>query len=392
MKGDRTFSRGDEEKDVAERQRFVEELGAGIEWIKRDLYPNDAVKGNVENYIGTAKVPIGIAGPLLIHGDYAQGSFHVPLATTEGSLVASYNRGMRVIRESGGCRAKVFEDHMQRAPMFRFASLAEAEKFTRWLDGNRDVMAVSVSKTTSHGKLTDVDVFNLGRNVYVRFGFHTGDAAGQNMVNTATYQMCNDIRDSYPDWEAVESFNLSSKFCTDKKHSQVNVLKSRGKKVTAEVEIPEAVLEELLRTTAAAVSEHYLNGNLSAMYAGCASNGFQAANGIAALFIACGNDPANVAESHVDLLDIRIVRNALYFGVTIPSLIVGTVGGGTSLPTQSECLDILGCGGAGKALKFAEIAAAVVLAGEISLMGAIASEEWADAHEALGRNRPVEAD
>jgi len=387
------FSRGNDEESVAERQRFVEEeLGAGIDRVKRDTYPSDAVEGNIENYIGTTKVPIGLAGPLLIHGDHAQGNFYVPLATTEGSLVASYNRGMRVIRESGGCRAKVFEDHMQRAPMFRFVSLAEAERFTTWLGDNRRVLEESASKTTAHGKLTDVDVFNLGRNVYVRFGFHTGDAAGQNMVNLATYQICKDIRESYGSWEAVESFNLSSKFCTDKKYSQVNVLKSRGKKVTAEVEIPESVLEELLRTTAATVSEHYLNGNLSAMYAGCVSNGLHAANGIAALFIACGNDPANVAESHGDLLDVRAIDDGLYFGVTLPSLIVGTVGGGTNLPTQSECLGILGCKGAGKALKFAEITAAAVLAGEISLMGAIASEEWAGAHEALGRNRPTDTD
>jgi hydroxymethylglutaryl-CoA reductase (NADPH) len=387
------FTRGGEPEDVGERQRFVEEeLGVGIDSLKQGLYPTDAVKGNIENYLGTAKVPVGLAGPLLMNGDHAQGHFYIPLATTEGSLVASYNRGMRVIRESGGCGAKVFEDHMQRAPMFRFVSLAEAEAFTRWLEGNRLALEASVSRTTSHGRLTDVDVFNLGRNVYVRFGFYTGDAAGQNMVNLATHQICMDIRESYPAWEAVESFNLSSKFCTDKKYSQINVLKSRGKKVTAEVEIPEAVLKERLRTTAEIVNEHYLNGNLSALYAGSVSNGFHAANGIAAMFIACGNDPANVAESHVDLLDIRAIEAGLYIAVTLPSLIVGTVGGGTNLPTQSECLNILGCKGAGKALKFAEIVAGVVLAGEISLIGAIASEEWAGAHETLGRNRPTAAD
>ncbi len=384
----RQVPRGNEEEDILERQGFLGEMGISIDWIKRDLYPNDKVKGNIENYLGMAKVPIGLAGPLLVHGDHAQGYFYVPLATTEGSLVASYNRGMRVIRESGGCRVKIFEDHMQRAPMFRFTSFQEAERFTRWLEGNRNTMEESVSKTTSHGKLTDVDIFNLGRNVYVRFGFYTGDAAGQNMVNLATSQICRNIRDSYPGWDAVESFNLASKFCSDKKYSQINVLKSRGKKVSAEVEIPDTVLRELLRTTAGIVNENYLNGTLSAIYGGCISNGFHAANGIAALFIACGNDPANVAESHVDLLDIRLVPGGLYFGVTLPSLIVGTVGGGTSLPTQSECLSILGCKGGGNARKFAEIVAAVVLAGEISLVGAIASDEWVGAHEALGRNRP----
>lgn len=388
---ERRVSRGNEEKDVLARQLFVEEMGTGIDWIKKDPYPADVVRNNIENYIGTAKVPIGLAGPLLIHGDHARGEFYVPLATTEGSLVASYNRGMRVIRESGGCRAKIFEDHMQRAPVFRFTSLEEAERFTRWLGDNREVMHAAVGKTTSHGRLTDVDVFNLGRNVYVRFGFHTGDAAGQNMVNLATSQICRDIRDAYPGWDAVESFNLASKFCSDKKYSQVNVLKSRGKKVTAEVEIPDAVLQERLRTTAEVIHDNYLSGTLSAIYGGCISNGFHAANGIAALFIACGNDPANVAESHVDLLDVRPTGGGLYFGVTLPSLIVGTVGGGTNLPTQRECLGILGCKGSGNAGKFAEIVAGVVLAGEISLVGAITSDEWVGAHEALGRNRPPDA-
>ncbi len=388
----RRISHGNGEKGVLERQLFVEDTGAGIDWIKKERYPADAVRNNIKNYIGTAKVPIGIAGPLLIHGDHARGEFYVPLATTEGSLVASYNRGMRVIRESGGCRVKIFEDHMQRAPAFRFTSLAEAEAFTRWLEDNRDLMHAAAGKTTSHGRLSDIDIFNLGRNVYVRFGFHTGDAAGQNMVNLAVSGICRDIREAYPGWDAVESFNLASKFCSDKKYSQVNVLKSRGKKVSAEAEIPDAVLAERLRASAAVIMDNFLSGTLSAIYAGCVSNGFHAANGIAALFIACGNDPANVAESHVDILDIRPAEGGLYFGVTLPSLIVGTVGGGTSLPTQRECLDILGCGGGGNARKFAEIAAAVVLAGEISLVGAITSDEWVGAHERLGRNRPPPRD
>lgn len=386
----RQVSRGSGDEDVRERQRFVTESGASIDWIAKDPYPADAVKNNIENYIGTAKVPIGLAGPLLIHGDHADGEFYVPLATTEGSLVASYNRGMRVIGESGGCRIKVFEDHMERAPVFRFTSLDAAEDFTRWLGENRAFMENAVGKTTSHGRLSEVDVFNLGRNVYVRFGLYTGDAAGQNMVNLATSQICRDIREAYPRSGEVESFNLASKFCSDKKHSQINVLKSRGKKVSAEVEIPDTVLAERLRTTADIILDNFLSGTLSAIYAGCVSNGFHAANGIAALFIACGNDPANVAESHVDILDLRPIPGGLYFAVTLPSLIVGTVGGGTNLPTQSESLSILSCKGAGNALKFAEIVAAVVLAGEISLVGAITSDEWVGAHERLGRNRPAE--
>lgn len=388
------LNRGSSPEDMEARLDFLEERGAPTEWIRRDAYPADAVRGNIENYIGTARVPLGIAGPLPVKGDHADGEFYIPLATTEGSLVASFNRGMRVVRESGGCAAKVFEDHMQRAPAFRFDSLSGAERFARWLEENRALLEESARRTTRHGRLSDVDVYNLGRNVYVRFGFFTADAAGQNMVNLASHQICRDIRDRYPHWDEVEEFKLSSKFCTDKKVSQVNVLKSRGKKVTAEVIVPEEVLAERLRATSTTIAAHTLDSSLSALYAGCPSNAFHAANGLSALFIACGQDVANVSESHLALLDVRPAgagpggREGLYFGVTIPSLIVGTVGGGTNLPTQRACLEILGCAGEGRALKFAEIAAAVVLAGEVSLLGAIASEEWVGAHEALGRNRP----
>lgn len=372
---------------VFERQKFIEKLGNNIEWIKKDIYPPEKVKGNIENYIGLAKIPVGLAGPLLINGDHAQGEFYIPLATTEGSLVASYNRGMSVIKKSGGCKVKIFDNGMHRAPMFRFDSLLEAEKFTKWLKNNEDIMREAASKTTSHGRLTDIDIYNLGRTVYVRFGFFTADAAGMNMVNLASYAICKKIRNIYPNWNAVVSFHLASKFCSDKKYSQINILKGRGKKITAEVEIHKDVLEKVLRTTPERINSSFIDGTLSGMYCGATSNGFHAANGLAALFIACGQDVANIAECHADIWDIRLTDDGVYFSITLPSLIIGTVGGGTNLPTQKECLNILGCKGTGKSLKFAEIVASVVLAGEISLVGAITSEEWVSAHEQYGRNK-----
>jgi hydroxymethylglutaryl-CoA reductase (NADPH) len=248
-------------------------------------------------------------------------------------------------------------------------------------------MKEAASKTTSHGKLNDIDIYNLGRTVYVRFGFFTADAAGMNMVNLASYAICKKIQSTYPYWNAVESFHLASKFCSDKKYSQINVLKGRGKKVTAEVEINKEVLENVLRTTPERINSSFIDGTLSGMYCGATSNGFHAANGLTALFIACGQDVANIAECHADIWDIRLTDDGVYFAITLPSLIVGTVGGGTNLPTQKECLNILGCKGTDKSLKFAEIVASVVLAGEISLVGAITSEEWVTAHEKYGRNK-----
>jgi hydroxymethylglutaryl-CoA reductase (NADPH) len=271
--------------------------------------------------------------------------------------------------------------------MFRFKSLTEAENFSQWLNENEEILKETAATTTRHGKLTEIDVYNLGRTVYVRFGFFTADAAGMNMVNLASYKICKKIKEVYPSWNAVESFHLASKFCSDKKYSQINILKGRGKKVTAEVEISREIRNDVLRTTPEMINSSFIDGTLSGMYCGATSNGFHAANGLAALFIACGQDAANLAECHADIWDIRLTNKGIYFAITLPSLIIGTVGGGTNLPTQRECLNILGCKGTGKSLKFAEIVAAVVLAGEISLVGAITSEEWVEAHEQYGRNR-----
>ncbi|MBD3197003.1 MAG: hydroxymethylglutaryl-CoA reductase [Candidatus Lokiarchaeota archaeon] len=384
---EKTIPRTDGEKGIQERQEFIENFDNEIEWLKKSSYPYEMVKGNIENYFGVAKVPVGLAGPLLINGDYAKGEFFIPLATTEGSLVASYNRGMTVIKQCGGCNVKIFDDGMHRAPMFRFDSLIEAEKFSKWLRSNKKIMKDVAASTTSHGKLVDVDIYNLGRTVYVRFGFYTADAAGMNMVNLASYKICKEIRKNYPNWDRIESFHLASKFCSDKKYSQINILKGRGKKVTAEVEISKEILESKLRTNPERLTSSFIDGTLSAMYCGASSNGFHAANGLAALFIACGQDVANLAECHADIWDMRLTNTGVYFAITLPSLIIGTVGGGTNLPTQKECLNILGCKGTDKSLKFAEIVASVVLAGEISLVGAITSEEWVSAHEKYGRNR-----
>jgi hydroxymethylglutaryl-CoA reductase (NADPH) len=271
--------------------------------------------------------------------------------------------------------------------MFRFKSLLDAKRFTDWLKNNEDILKETAATTTSHGKLTKVDIYNLGRTVYVRFGFFTGDAAGMNMVNLASYTICKKIKEIYPYWDTIESFHLASKFCSDKKYSQINILKGRGKKVTAEVEIHRDTLKDVLRTTPEKINSSFIDGTLSGMYCGAVSNGFHAANGLAALFIACGQDVANLAECHADIWDIRLTETGIYFAITLPSLIVGTVGGGSNLPTQKECLQILGCKGTNKSLKYAEIVASVVLAGEISLVGAITSEEWVSAHEKYGRNK-----
>lgn len=345
-----------------------------------------SLPGNIENFIGVAQVPIGLAGPLLVNGEHAQGDFLVPLATTEGTLVASYSRGMKLCREAGGITTTVLDDRMQRAPVFSFDSAREARAFAAWLDDNFESIAAAAEATTSSGKLIEIQKFSVSKLLYTRFNYTTGDAAGQNMTGKATFAACAWIKQNYP---GEVHFLLEGQFATDKKTSVVNMLHTRGKRVVAEITLPAALVEEHMNVTTDKLWAARLRGQLGAIMSVTNNNGNHSANGITALFIATGQDVANVAESSALYGFSELLPNGdLYASVTLPSLIIATYGGGTGLPTQRECLELLGCYGSGKVLKLAEIMAATVLAGELSLGSAVVAEEWVQAHDDLGRNRP----
>ena len=341
--------------------------------------------GNIENFIGVAQVPMGLIGPLLVNGEHAQGEFYVPMATSEGTLIASYNRGARLLRESGGIKVTVVDDAMQRAPVFIFNDAREAREFGIWVEQNFDQIAVQAETTTSSGKLRNIEQYAAARMRYLRFNFTTGDAAGQNMVGKATFVACEWIMQTYP---GIQRYMLSGAMDTDKKHSQINTLHSRGKRVVAEVVIPNALLEKVMGVSAQTLFKSRQITQVGSFMAGSSSTGAHAANGIAAVFIATGQDAANVAESSSSIVYADIDDQGNYYlSITLPSLIVATYGGGTGLPTQQECLNMLGCNGAGKVHKLAEIIAATVLAGEVSLMSAVVAGDWVTSHDALGRNR-----
>ena len=368
------------------RQAFVSEItGAGLEHVSTYSFDPGVLPGNVENFVGVAQVPIGVAGPLTIRGEHAHGDFLVPLATTEGTLVASYNRGMRVLAESGGVKTAVVDDHMQRAPVFVLDSALEAREFGDWLDDHCDEIRAAAEATTRSGKLTYISHHQVGPLRYLRVNYTTGDAAGQNMTGKATLAACRWIAENHP---ARPRFVLSGAIDTDKKHSQINMLLTRGKRVVAEATIKKDVLQRLTGVDTRALFEYRQIGMVGAFMAGAAYNGAHAANALTALFIACGQDVANVSESHSGITYTQLLENGdYYWSTTLTSLIVATYGGGTSLPTQRECLEMLGCYGAGKVQKFAEICAATVLAGDISLTSAILHGDWVTSHDALGRNR-----
>jgi hydroxymethylglutaryl-CoA reductase (NADPH) len=369
---------------------LAEQTGVEPNHLTSYSFEPATLPGNIENFVGVAQVPIGIAGPLLVDGEHAQGEFFVPLATTEGTLVASYNRGMKLARAAGGVTVTVMDDAMQRAPAFVFDSAREARAFGRWLTEHFDEIKREADATTRSGRLRDIQQFPASRILFTRFNYTTGDAAGQNMTSKATAIACRWISAERPE---IRHFILESNFATDKKGSQVNMLHTRGKRVVAELTLPADLVREQMRTEPEQLFRKRLVANLGALMSGASNNGAQSANGITAMFIATGQDVANVAESSAAYGFSELLPNGDYYAsITLPALIVATYGGGTGLATQRECLRLLGCYGTGKVQKLAEIVAATVLCGELSLGWAIAVDEWVSSHDRLGRNRPDERD
>jgi hydroxymethylglutaryl-CoA reductase (NADPH) len=370
---------------AARRGFLAEQTGVTLDHLARYSFDPSILPGNVEHFTGAAQVPIGIAGPLLVDGEHAQGEFYVPLATTEGTLVASYNRGMKMLREAGGVKSTILDDAMQRAPAFVFGSAREARAFGEWLTEHFPEIKQAAESTTRIGRLRGIEQYSASRILFTRFDYTTGDAAGQNLTSKATAAACAWITSNY---EGITNFLLESNFATDKKSSQVNVLRTRGKRVVAEATLPAALIEQHMHTTGEKLFRARQVSNLGGFMSGVNNNGLHSANGIAGIFIATGQDAANVAESSAALGFSELLPNGDYYAsITIPSLIVATFGGGTGLATQRECLELLGCYGAGKVRKLAEIVAATVLCGELSLGSAILAEEWVQAHDAYGRNR-----
>jgi hydroxymethylglutaryl-CoA reductase (NADPH) len=363
-----------------------ERSGAALEHVASYSFDPAILSGNVEAFMGVAQVPIGLAGPLLVNGEHAQGEFYVPLATAEGTLVASYNRGMRLLYEAGGVTTTVLDDRMQRAPAFLFESAREARAFGVWLEEHFEEIKQAAEATTRSGKLQDIEQYSASRVLFTRFNYTTGDAAGQNLTGKATQAACEWIRANYDD--GMEHYFLESNFATDKKSSQVNMLRTRGKRVVAEATIPRDLIHRLMHADVDLLWRARLVSNLGGFMSGVNNNGAHSANGITALFIATGQDAANVAESSAAFNYSEVLPNGDYYvSITIPSLIVATFGGGTGLATQRECLEMLGCYGTDMVRKFAEIVAATVLCGELSLGSAIVAEEWVEAHDIFGRNR-----
>jgi hydroxymethylglutaryl-CoA reductase (NADPH) len=371
------------------RRVFIEqETGTTLENI--GIFSLDierVVKRNCENMIGTVQVPVGVAGPLLVDGEYAQGSYYLPLATTEGALVASVNRGCSAITRAGGAQVRILHDGMTRAPVFAADTIVHAKQVADWVATHRDDLRAVAESTTSHGKMTDVVTYIAGTSVFVRIEFDTKDAMGMNMVTIASAKVAELIAEH----TGARLIALSGNMCTDKKPAAINGIMGRGRSVVAGIALSHELIGQILKTDARSLFEvNYRKNLVGSARAGSMGFNAHAANVVAAMFIACGQDAAHAIDGSTCITTVDLTDSGVYISVTLPSLPVGTVGGGTGLETQQECLKILGVAGSGNppgtnARKLGEIIGAGVLAGELSLLGALAAQHLARAHQQLGR-------
>ncbi len=376
------------------RRRALEKLaGTSLQSIGSAEIDYSAIKGkNAENVIGMTSVPTGSVGPIKINGGFFSGETFVPLATTEGALIASISRGIKAINLSGGSTVRIIEDGMTRGPVFTFNSVVDAERFTNeWLPRSFEKLRQAAEGTSKHGKLKSIKPTVRGNNVFLRFKYKTGDAMGMNMATVATEAACSCIEENFKGARLVA---VSGNFCSDKKQSLVNALEGRGKTVVAEAVITDEVLRSVFKATAEQVHDvNYKKNWIGSATAGSPTQ-FNAhfANSIAAIFLATGQDIAQVVESSSGYTITEVRGKDLYVSVTLPSLEVGTVGGGTGLPTQREALSIMKVRGGGdpdgsNAMKLAEIIASTVMAGELNLLCALATRELGKAHQKLGRSK-----
>jgi hydroxymethylglutaryl-CoA reductase (NADPH) len=370
---------------AAERRALAaREAGVELPYLAGAPVAPPEARGNVENLIGFAQVPVGLAGPMTVDTTAGLRQVYVPMATNEGALVASHSRGMRILNAGGGARSRVLREGLTQNPILVFADAAEAQAAAEAARGAREALAAIVGGLTSHGRLTDVRPDVVGNRLILSLVFTTGDAIGINMAARAADAISAELerrtgaRARYVHGQDVE-----------KRANARALVEGRGRSVVADVTIPREDLASLARVTPEDLVE--IQRSYAVGYAQLGTQNWlvQAANGLAAVLLACGQDVAYLTECATGMLDFQVTPEGhLYASVTLPSLLVGTVGGGSQKGTAAECLAILGCAGAGSANTFAELLGAVVLAGDLSIMASFCTHEFVAAHERLGRNRP----
>jgi len=374
-------------ENIQERLKWIEKkTGTRLEHIKNFTYNPQEAKGNIENLIGTVQIPLAISGPIKVNGDYAKKEYYVPMATTEGALVLNYHIGMVLCTEAGGVNVKILSDKIHISPSFLVENMQEGFVIIQFVENNFNKIKQECERTTEHGKLLEIEPILISKRVVLKFIFDTKDAQGLNMINKATEAGC-----KYIELHCGKKYNLRSHYSSIKGASTSSYHCGQAKEIFADIIFPSKLLKKYFRISTGEIAKYYSNSALTALYSNRLGHNGHFANGITAIFIACGQDVADVSVSHIGVSTAELTENNdLYLSVKIPNLFVGTVGGGTGLEPQKECLKILNCYGTNKAKKFAEIVASTVLAGEVSVIAALANGNYVNAHEFYGRNKPAE--
>ncbi len=366
-----------------DRRKFLEkELNIKLDNIHNFTFTEDQVNGrNIENLIGATQIPLGVAGPLkIVNRKSLIVNRYIPLATTEGALVASISRGCKAVTEGDGVKVYVEDVGQTRGPVFKVKDLEHGMKAKEWIESHIPLISQISRKTSSHLKLLKITSALVGRNLFVRFSYNTGDAMGMNMVTFATSEVASLIKRE----TGAKLVSLAGNFDVDKKPAWLNFIEGRGKKVWAEVILPKKVVAETLKTTPEKIVEVVESKcHLGSIMSGSMGFNSHFANIAAAIFAATGQDLAHVVEASLGVTTAEVLENgSLYFSIYLPSLQVGTIGGGTHLPTQITALKLMQVE---NVLEFARVIGAAVLAGELSLIASLAEGTLAKAHSLLGR-------
>ncbi|HEY2515656.1 MAG TPA: phosphotransferase [Polyangiaceae bacterium] len=386
--------RGDysEEARVERLAWLSKGTGAALAALHTTQLSAERLSSNLENMIGSVEIPVGIAGPLRFRGHEARGIFYAPMATTEGALVASATRGATAISRANGVVTRVLSQRMLRVPCFTMSSLRGAVVFASWIRDHVGNLREQSARISRHAKLASVEPTLIGNVVNVAFVYETGDAAGQNMTTACTWACCQWLLEQmrHIDGVRIDDFIIEANMSGDKKVTYQSFIAGRGIRVVAEANISTDVLASVLKVTPDQLGRANRNIMAGSIHTGMIGYNINVANVIAAMFAATGQDIACVHECSLGQFSLETTPEGVYASIVLPALIVGTVGGGTHLPSQSALLEMMGCAGAGNVGKLAEIIAGFCLALDLSTLSAVASGQFASAHERLGRNRPVD--
>ena len=371
------------------RLDFVESHGIQLDQMRAMRLESKSLRGNIESLLGAVEIPIGAAGPLKVSGSDGVGEYYAPIATTEGALVSSINRGCRALQMSDGVTARALKQRMTRAPFFDCGGLVECLNLQRWIETQRGAIALQIRKHSNHAVLVDLQFRVVAPCLHVRFVFETGDASGQNMTTVCTWNVCNWLIREYEriNPSGIRHFMIDGNLSTDKKASPLSAIEGRGIEVVAEALIPESVIRRVLHSSSDEMARFFSQCQTTGVYTGVLGLNINVANVIAAIFTATGQDIACVHESSTGQLYFEKRENGLYASLHLPNLVIGTVGGGVALSQQKQLIEMMHCYGTGKSKRFAELIASFALALELSTGAALAGGQFATAHDKLGRNR-----